>query len=177
MKVLQQPKELPVPELTAAQMRCTKPPCNYSPNGGRKKCQRVGAGRRNGAGTVYNNLADLDALFATVANQLSSEMSERIALSAWDLPDPAHRLATGIRFFVRRAHEERHWGRFCFERKQLGFRHWPAGRRRAGSDFSGSRWPENMARSGVGCRRVLPHCRRHAARFARCRRCAVVVCL
>lgn len=63
-------------------------------------------------GTVYNNLADLDGLFVTVANQLSSEMSERIADSVRDLPDPACRLANGIRFFVRRAHEEPHWGQF-----------------------------------------------------------------
>ena len=28
------------------------------------------------------------------------------------IDDPAHRLACGIRFFVRRAHDEPHWGRF-----------------------------------------------------------------
>lgn len=63
-------------------------------------------------GTVYNNLPDLDGLFSDVATQLSSEMSERIAVGVRQLEDPAHRLADGIRFFARRAHEEPHWGRF-----------------------------------------------------------------
>lgn len=63
-------------------------------------------------GTVYNNLTDIDGLFSDVATQLSSEMSERIAVGVRELADPAHRLADGIRFFARRAHEEPHWGRF-----------------------------------------------------------------
>lgn len=63
-------------------------------------------------GTVYNNLTDIDGLFSAVATQLSSEMSERIAVGVRALEDPAHRLANGIRFFARRAHEEPHWGRF-----------------------------------------------------------------
>lgn len=63
-------------------------------------------------GTVYNNLTDIDGLFSDVAAQLSSEMSERIAVGVKKLEDPAHRLADGIRFYARRAHEEPHWGRF-----------------------------------------------------------------
>lgn len=63
-------------------------------------------------GTVYNNLTDIDGLFSDVATQLSSEMSERIAIGVRKLEDPAHRLADGIRFYARRAHEEPHWGRF-----------------------------------------------------------------
>lgn len=63
-------------------------------------------------GTVYNNLPGVEGLFFQVAAQLSSEMSDRIAVNVRALPDPAHRLANGIRFFVRRAHEEPHWGRF-----------------------------------------------------------------
>lgn len=68
--------------------------------------------RAGDADLATNQIRDLDGLFATVANQLSSEMSERIADGVRDLPDPACRLANGIRFFVRRAHEEPHWGQF-----------------------------------------------------------------
>jgi AcrR family transcriptional regulator len=63
-------------------------------------------------GTVYNNLSDLDGLFVEVAAQLSSDMSETIAGTFREIEDPAVRLANGIRFFTRRAHEEPHWGRF-----------------------------------------------------------------
>jgi len=63
-------------------------------------------------GTVYNNLPDIDGLFSAVATQLSSEMSERIAVGVKALEDPACRLANGIRYYARRAHEEPHWGRF-----------------------------------------------------------------
>lgn len=63
-------------------------------------------------GTVHNNLDSPEALFSTVAAQLSSEMHQRVVASFKGIEDPAHRLANGIRFFVRRAHEEPHWGRF-----------------------------------------------------------------
>lgn len=101
-------------QLTAAQLRLHKAALQLFAKRGvaqinvSELAQAAGMAR----GTVYNNLADLDGLFGTVANQLSSEMSERIADSVRDLPDPAYRLANGIRFFVRRAHEEPHWGRF-----------------------------------------------------------------
>lgn len=63
-------------------------------------------------GTVYNNLTSTDALFEEVASQLQVEMHQRIANSFDGVADPAQRLANGIRFFVRRAHEEPDWGRF-----------------------------------------------------------------
>ena len=63
-------------------------------------------------GTVYNNLGSTDALFEEVAAGLSDEMLRRIVSSFAEIDDPAHRLANGIRFFVRRAHEEPVWGRF-----------------------------------------------------------------
>lgn len=63
-------------------------------------------------GTVYNNLPSTDALFEEVASQLQGEMHQRIANSFDGVADPAQRLANGIRFFVRRAHEEPDWGRF-----------------------------------------------------------------
>lgn len=63
-------------------------------------------------GTVYNNLADLDGLFAEVAAQLGAEMTEHIGASVTQLEDPAQRLANGIGHFTKRAHEDPHWGRF-----------------------------------------------------------------
>lgn len=63
-------------------------------------------------GTVYNNLSDPDGLFMEVAAQLSADMNDRIRGYVTQLEDPAHRLASGIRLFVKRAHEEPHWGRF-----------------------------------------------------------------
>ena len=63
-------------------------------------------------GTIYNNLDSPERLFQSVAAQLALEMHQRIVMSFGGVDDPARRLANGIRFFVRRAHEEPHWGRF-----------------------------------------------------------------
>jgi AcrR family transcriptional regulator len=63
-------------------------------------------------GTVHNHLDSTEALFDTVAAELGAEMHRRVVASIQGVEDPAHRLATGIRFFVRRAHDEPHWGRF-----------------------------------------------------------------
>ncbi len=63
-------------------------------------------------GTIYNNLDAPERLFQSVAAQLTEEMHQRIVMSFDGVDDPARRLANGIRFFMRRAHEEPHWGRF-----------------------------------------------------------------
>lgn len=63
-------------------------------------------------GTIYNNVPTPETLFEDVAARLGLEMHERVVASFGTIDDPAHRLANGIRFFVRRAHEEPHWGRF-----------------------------------------------------------------
>lgn len=63
-------------------------------------------------GTIYNNLDSTDHLFERVASQLSDEMNQRVVASYAGIEDPARRLATGIRLYIRRAHEEPHWGRF-----------------------------------------------------------------
>jgi AcrR family transcriptional regulator len=63
-------------------------------------------------GTVYNNLETPDSLFEDVATRLTSEMEARIAAGSAGTADPAQRIADGIRFFVRRAHEDPLWGRF-----------------------------------------------------------------
>lgn len=63
-------------------------------------------------GTIYNNLASPEHLFEQVAAQLADEMDERIVASYTGIDDPALRLAVGVRLYIRRAHEEPHWGRF-----------------------------------------------------------------
>jgi AcrR family transcriptional regulator len=63
-------------------------------------------------GTVYNNVDAPDELFEEIAAGLAVEMHQRLATILPGLDDPAERLATGIRSFIRRAHDEPDWGRF-----------------------------------------------------------------
>jgi AcrR family transcriptional regulator len=63
-------------------------------------------------GTIYNNLSNPDSIFEEVATALANEMHARVVASFEATDDPAHRLACGMRFFVRRAHDEPQWGRF-----------------------------------------------------------------
>ena len=63
-------------------------------------------------GTIYNNVETMEQLFEQVAGQLSADMHQRVKACIESLDDPAQRLANGIRLFVRRTHEEPHWGAF-----------------------------------------------------------------
>ncbi len=63
-------------------------------------------------GTVYNNLGGTEGLFDAVAAQLVREMTLRVTISFEGVDDLAQRMANGIRQYLRRAHEEPHWGRF-----------------------------------------------------------------
>lgn len=63
-------------------------------------------------GTIYNNLKTTTDLFRELAAQLTTEMNHRVVKSYASQDKPAERLAMGIRFFIRRAHEEPLWGRF-----------------------------------------------------------------
>ena len=63
-------------------------------------------------GTIYNNFSSIDRLFEDVAGNLARDMNDRIIRSCGDVTDPAIRLATGMRLYVRRAHDEPDWGRF-----------------------------------------------------------------
>lgn len=63
-------------------------------------------------GTIYNNLGDPDSLFTEVAASLAADMNARVTASFQEVVDPAQRIAIGVRLYVRRAHEEPHWGRF-----------------------------------------------------------------
>src|SRR5262245_47243987 len=57
-------------------------------------------------GTIYNNIRDPENLFGEVSTLLSHEMLVRTEATMSGLVDPAERIATGLRLFVRRAHEE-----------------------------------------------------------------------
>ncbi|WP_342246484.1 TetR/AcrR family transcriptional regulator [Pseudomonas sp. OTU5201] len=63
-------------------------------------------------GTIYSNVESMESLFEAVASQLAGEMHERVKKSFNTLSDPAQRLASGIRLFIRRAHEDSQWGAF-----------------------------------------------------------------
>ena len=63
-------------------------------------------------GTIYNNIQNTDILFTDIVSDLALEMNERVIHSFGDCTDPPARLATGIRLYVRRSHEEPLWGRF-----------------------------------------------------------------
>jgi AcrR family transcriptional regulator len=63
-------------------------------------------------GTVYNNIKQPEALFQSVAAELAADMVHRVELLFATIDDPAMRLATGLRLWLRRAHAEPQWGRF-----------------------------------------------------------------
>jgi AcrR family transcriptional regulator len=63
-------------------------------------------------GTIYNNIAEPENLLGEVAVALSREMLARTEATMRAISDPAERLATGARLFIRRAYEEPDWGRF-----------------------------------------------------------------
>lgn len=100
--------------LSAAQSRIHEAAVRlFSERGGTQVTVRdLAAAAGVARGTVYNNLQDPAALFETVALRLGEEMHERVNLSFAGIADPAVRLAIGLRLFIRRAHDEPHWGRF-----------------------------------------------------------------
>lgn len=63
-------------------------------------------------GTIYNNVKRPEELFSEIATDLAHEMYARVVASMEGVDDPAQRLSNGLRMFMRRAHEEPHWGRF-----------------------------------------------------------------
>lgn len=103
-----------MPPLTAAQRRLQRAALQLFAERGvtRVNVSELAEAAGMARGTVYNNLADPDSLFTEVAAQLSAELSEQIAGSFRQIQDPAQRLANGIRYFTKRAHEDPHWGRF-----------------------------------------------------------------
>lgn len=103
-----------MPPLTAAQRRLQRAALKLFAETGvtRVNISELAEAAGMARGTVYNNLSNPDNLFTEVAAQLSAELNDQIAGSFRQIPDPAQRLANGIRYFIKRAHEDPHWGRF-----------------------------------------------------------------
>ena len=66
-------------------------------------------------GTIYNNVTEPKNLLGEVAAALSGEMLLRTEVTMQAVTDPVERIATGLRLFVRRAHEDHNWGRFLVQ--------------------------------------------------------------
>lgn len=100
--------------LTPAQIRIHRAAIQlFAENGGSQvSVSELAAAAGIARGTVYNNVESPEQLFETVAAQLAHEMHARIMVSFATVNDPVQRLANGCRMFIRRAHEEPHWGRF-----------------------------------------------------------------
>lgn len=73
-------------------------------------------------GTIYNNIESPESLFEDLAGELATEMHRRVVESYAAVEDPVERLAHGMRFHIRRAHDEPAWGRFI---TRFAFSHAP----------------------------------------------------
>lgn len=63
-------------------------------------------------GSIYNHVDQNTCLFEQIVADTSRDMYERTVASIDGIDDPAQRLASGVRMFIRRSHDEPHWGRF-----------------------------------------------------------------
>ncbi len=107
-----------MPSLTAAQRRLQRAAMQLFAERGAthitvsELAQAAGIAR----GTIYNNLPDVGTLFDDVARQLADElfdeMIEMTTNASATLNDPAQKVANGIRYFVKRAHDDPPWGQF-----------------------------------------------------------------
>lgn len=64
-------------------------------------------------GTLYRYVDSMDELFDKVVANFSADLHQRVAASFEALDDPATRLATGVRMWIRYAHEHPEMGRFA----------------------------------------------------------------
>lgn len=64
-------------------------------------------------GTLYRNIGSMDGLFDRVVADLGADMHRRVAASFDGIDDPAARLATGVRMWIRYGHENPTIGRFA----------------------------------------------------------------
>jgi AcrR family transcriptional regulator len=62
--------------------------------------------------SFYNYYPGVDALFESVSAELLSDMIVRVDRTLDAFPDPAARIAIGIRQFCKRAHEDPDWANF-----------------------------------------------------------------
>jgi AcrR family transcriptional regulator len=64
-------------------------------------------------GTLYRNIGSVEDLFDRIVGELSADMHQRVSASFAGIDDPPARLATGVRWGVRYAHENPTSGRFA----------------------------------------------------------------
>lgn len=64
-------------------------------------------------GTLYRNIGSVADLFDRVVAEFSADLHERVSATFVGIDDPAARLATGLRLWVRYAHENPTIGRFA----------------------------------------------------------------
>ena len=56
-------------------------------------------------GTLYRNVGSVEDLFDRIVAEFSADLHGRVSATFVDIDDPAARLATGVRLWVRYAHE------------------------------------------------------------------------
>jgi AcrR family transcriptional regulator len=64
-------------------------------------------------GTLYRNVGSMADLFDRVVGEFSADLHQRVSESFAGIDDPAARLATGLRLWVRYAYENPTIGRFA----------------------------------------------------------------
>ena len=64
-------------------------------------------------GTLYRNVGSMDDLFDRVVGEITADLHRRVSASFATIDDSAARLATGIRMWIRYAHENPQLGRFA----------------------------------------------------------------
>lgn len=64
-------------------------------------------------GTLYRNVGSMSDLFDRVVGEFSADLHQRVSESFAGIEDPAARLATGLRLWVRYAYENPTFGRFA----------------------------------------------------------------
>ncbi|MFE3188538.1 TetR/AcrR family transcriptional regulator [Nocardia sp. NPDC059240] len=80
-------------------------------------------------GTLYRNVGSIEDLFDRIVRDLSADLHRRVAASFIGIDDPAARLATGVRLWVRHAHENPMQARFAvrFGLSEEALRTWMIG--------------------------------------------------
>lgn len=80
-------------------------------------------------GTLYRNIGSVEGLFDRIVAEMSADMHRRVAGSFAGIDDPPARLATGVRLWVRYAHENPIVGRFAvrFGLSEESLRAWMTG--------------------------------------------------
>lgn len=64
-------------------------------------------------GTLYRNIGSMTDLFDRVVAEFSADLHQRVSASFEGIDDPAARLATGLRLWIRYAYENPTIGRFA----------------------------------------------------------------